>query len=119
MATPGTLCRAMAERACRAAGFTPRVRHQVDDFPAVLGLVAAGQGVALVPQLAAARPPRGVVLLRLRMVRRTKIAFRAGARAHPAVAALSVALRDSLGELAEPGAGTPGQPPPARAGGRT
>ena len=40
-----------------AAGFTPRVRHHADDFTAVLALVAAGQGVALVPQLAAGRPP--------------------------------------------------------------
>ncbi len=41
----------MAVRACQSAGFTPRIRHHADDFATVLALVAAGQGVALVPQL--------------------------------------------------------------------
>ncbi|GAA4995725.1 LysR family transcriptional regulator [Kitasatospora paranensis] len=57
VAPAGTLCRAMAVRACRAAGFTPQVRHQVDDFATVLALVAVGQGVGLVPHLGAADPP--------------------------------------------------------------
>ena len=51
--SPDTLCHAMAVRACQAAGFTPRIRHHADDFATVLALVAAGQGVALVPQLGA------------------------------------------------------------------
>src|SRR5580692_10656037 len=57
MASPGTLCHTMAVRACQAAGFTPRIRHHADDFVTVLALVAAGQGVALVPQLGATGPP--------------------------------------------------------------
>src|SRR5580658_1254741 len=61
MASPGTLCHTMAVRACQAAGFTPRIRHHGDDFVTVLALVAAGQGVALVPQLGATGPPSGVV----------------------------------------------------------
>lgn len=44
LATHGTLCHAMAIRACQAAGFTPRIRHRADDFDTVLALVAAGQG---------------------------------------------------------------------------
>ncbi len=44
----------MAIRLCQAAGFTPRIRHYADDFAAVLTLVAAGQGVAVVPELALA-----------------------------------------------------------------
>lgn len=95
VASPGTLCRTVAERACQAAGFTPRVRHHVDDFAAVLTLVAAGQGVALVPQLGAGRLPDGVRLLPLPARRRTRIAYRRGAGEHPAVAACVRAIRDA------------------------
>ncbi|MEU8495926.1 LysR substrate-binding domain-containing protein [Streptomyces lavendulae] len=96
-ATPGTLCHAMTVRACRAAGFSPRVRHQVDEFATVLALVAVGQGVAVVPQLGVTGPTGpGVSLVRLHMERRTKIAFRSGAGAHPAVAAFTAALRAAV-----------------------
>ncbi|MDT0477827.1 LysR substrate-binding domain-containing protein [Streptomyces sp. DSM 41014] len=95
-ATPGTLCHAMTVRACQAAGFTPHVRHQVDDFATVLALVAAGQGVAVVPHLGIVDPMPGVTLTRLPIHRRTKIAYRTGAAGHPAVAATAVALRGSV-----------------------
>ncbi|MER7463655.1 LysR substrate-binding domain-containing protein [Streptomyces sp. NPDC097981] len=103
-ATPGTLCHAMALRACQAAGFTPRIRHRVDEFPTVLALVAAGQGVAVVPQLGVMGPvDPAVSLTRLLMERRTKVAFRSGAAAHPAVAAFASALRAAVPpELATP-----------------
>ncbi|MFG2981911.1 LysR substrate-binding domain-containing protein [Streptomyces sp. NPDC048258] len=105
-ATPGTLCHAMTVRACQAAGFTPRVRHQVDEFATVLALVAAGQGVAVVPQLGVTGPAGpGVRLTRLVMQRRTNLAFRSGSGAHPAVAAFGAALRESVPpELAGSGA---------------
>ncbi|MEU8777577.1 LysR substrate-binding domain-containing protein [Streptomyces sp. NPDC048606] len=96
-ATTGTLCHAMTVRACQAAGFTPRVRHQVDEFATVLALVAAGQGVAVVPRLGVTDPADpAVTLTRLRMERRTKIACRAGSGGHPAVAAFARALRAVL-----------------------
>ncbi|MFD8143144.1 LysR substrate-binding domain-containing protein [Streptomyces sp. NPDC059708] len=96
-ATPGTLCHTMTLRACQAAGFTPRVRHRIDEFATVLALVAAGQGVAVVPQLGVAGPPGpGVALTRLHMERRTKIAYRSGAGAHPAVAAFAESLRAAV-----------------------
>jgi DNA-binding transcriptional LysR family regulator len=38
-------------RACHAAGFEPRIAFQNDDYPAMLGFVAAGVGVALVPEM--------------------------------------------------------------------
>ncbi|MEU9113557.1 LysR substrate-binding domain-containing protein [Streptomyces sp. NPDC048483] len=102
-ANPGTLCHAMTVRACQAAGFTPRVRHQVDEFTTVLALVAAGQGVALVPQLAVVDPRSDVTLTRLSLHRRTKIAFRSGTARHPAVAAIAAALRAAVPqELARP-----------------
>ncbi|MFI6146875.1 LysR substrate-binding domain-containing protein [Streptomyces sp. NPDC051109] len=103
-ATHGTLCHAMALRACQAAGFTPRIRHRVDEFPTVLALVAAGQGVAVVPQLGVGEPVGPAVsLTRLLMERRTQVAFRSGAAAHPAVAAFAAALRAAVPpELATP-----------------
>jgi DNA-binding transcriptional LysR family regulator len=92
LASPGTLCHTAAVRLCGSAGFEPRARHRVDDFGTVLALVAAGQGVALVPQLATGHLPAGVHLLPLPTRRRTRIAFRQGAAAHPAVAAFIAAL---------------------------
>ncbi|MFF1409143.1 LysR substrate-binding domain-containing protein [Streptomyces sp. NPDC058289] len=96
-ATPGTLCHAMTVRACEDAGFMPRIRHQVDEFATVLALVAAGQGVAVVPQLGiTGHADPAVALTRLVMERRTNVAFRSGAAAHPAVAAFGAALRAAL-----------------------
>lgn len=96
-ATEGTLCRTMTLRACRAAGFVPRVRHRIDDFGTVLAVVAAGQGVALVPELALpGTPPAGVTLTPLPMARRTAAAHRAGAGRRPAVAAVVGALRAAV-----------------------
>ncbi|MFE4257443.1 LysR substrate-binding domain-containing protein [Streptomyces sp. NPDC056883] len=96
-ATHGTLCHAMTVRACEDAGFLPRIRHQVDEFATVLALVAAGQGVAVVPQLGiTGHADPAVALTRLVMERRTNVAFRSGAAAHPAVAAFGAALRAAL-----------------------
>lgn len=44
-------CRGHLLAAGRAAGFEPRIAYATDDYPAVLGLVAAGLGVALLPGL--------------------------------------------------------------------
>ena len=93
VASPGTLCHLMAVRLCQEAGFAPRIRHYADDFAAVLTLVAAGQGVALVPELALADRPDGVTLTPVPARRRTLIAFRAAASAHPAVTACAAAIQ--------------------------
>jgi DNA-binding transcriptional LysR family regulator len=115
VATPGTLCHLMAVRLCHAAGFTPRIRHYADDFAAVLTLVAAGQGVAVVPELALTDLPDGVALAGLPALRRTLIACRRGAAAHPAVVASATAIRaaaaDYLDILAT---GRPGSPASGR-----
>ncbi|KUN73022.1 LysR family transcriptional regulator [Streptomyces canus] len=42
---------AVARSVCAAAGFTPDIRHAVNDWGALAALVEAGQGVALVPRL--------------------------------------------------------------------
>lgn len=91
--SPGTLCHAMVIRACQASGFTPRIRHYADDFATVLALVAAGQGVSLVPRLGVTQAPAGVALTPVSARRRASIAFRKGTGNHPAVAAFAAAIR--------------------------
>jgi DNA-binding transcriptional LysR family regulator len=95
-ATPGTMCHQMTMHACQAAGFRPDIRHQVDDYATTLALVAAGQGVALVPQLGLADQPPGIALTRVPLSRRTRIAYRSGAASHPAVTAVSAAFRAAV-----------------------
>ncbi|MFE5619274.1 MULTISPECIES: LysR family transcriptional regulator [unclassified Streptomyces] len=45
-------CRRQLVEVCEEAGFTPRIDFATDDYPAVVGLVGAGLGVAVLPQLA-------------------------------------------------------------------
>lgn len=47
-------CRTQLVAACEESGFTPRIDFATDDYPAVVGLVAAGLGVAVLPELALA-----------------------------------------------------------------
>lgn len=57
-------CFEMTDRACGLAGFRPRVVAQTMDFAAQLQFVAAGAGVALVPDTTGASVPPGVRLAR-------------------------------------------------------
>lgn len=45
-------CRWQLVEVCEASGFTPRIDFATDDYPAVIGLVGAGLGVAVLPALA-------------------------------------------------------------------
>lgn len=45
-------CRRQLVEVCESAGFTPRIDFATDDYPAVIGLVGAGLGVAVLPELA-------------------------------------------------------------------
>ncbi len=42
--TPRSSCHPFTERACRAAGFDPRIRFEFDDYAAMQSLVASGRG---------------------------------------------------------------------------
>jgi DNA-binding transcriptional LysR family regulator len=56
-------CQEVGLAACVAAGFTPAVAHRVNDWNALLSLVAARLGVGLIPALAVTGAPlRGLVL---------------------------------------------------------
>jgi DNA-binding transcriptional LysR family regulator len=94
--SPNTLCHALVLRACQACGFTPRIRHHADDFATVLALVAAGQGVSLIPQLGVTDVPPEVTLTALATRRRTSIAYRKGTRNHPAITAFAEAVQAAL-----------------------
>lgn len=84
------LCRGHLLAACAALGFSPRIAHATDNSVAVLGLVAAGVGVALQPELALEplEVPSGTSVHRLDQAtdRRVQAVHLAGARAVPAVA---------------------------------
>jgi DNA-binding transcriptional LysR family regulator len=51
-------------RACLEAGFEPQVAFQNDDYGAILGFVAAGVGVALIPDMVVRRGVRDDVVVR-------------------------------------------------------
>jgi len=89
-------CRGQLVEVCESAGFTPRIDFATDDYPAVAGLVGAGLGVAVLPQLAveSARPRAARPVALEPAVRREIVALTLPDLAHvPAVAA-------TLGELA-------------------
>jgi len=54
----------LAERACAAAGFAPRITHTVDDYDLVLRMVSAGLGVGFVPELGLGFPSAKSVVVR-------------------------------------------------------
>ncbi len=87
--------------ACRDAGFEPNVMHQLDDYPATLHLVAAGQGVALVPGLGLTHMPEGLRALQLEtsVCRKVQLAFRPTSAGRPAIQAVKAALDETAAEL--------------------
>jgi DNA-binding transcriptional LysR family regulator len=90
----GSFCHLVVIHSARRAGFEPRLAHITNDFSVAYALVAAGAGVALVPELAGPPPP-GVAVRRIAGAppsRRIYAAVRAGSGARPAVAAMLAAL---------------------------
>ncbi|MDQ0992537.1 LysR family transcriptional regulator [Streptomyces sp. V3I7] len=67
-------CRGQLVEVCESAGFTPRIDFATDDYPAVVGLVGAGLGVAVLPQLAVESVrPRGARTVALEPAMRREI----------------------------------------------
>ncbi|WP_436762965.1 LysR family transcriptional regulator [Streptosporangium sp. V21-05] len=82
--------------ACRAAGFTPRHAARLDDHRAALRLVAAGVGVTVLPRLAVAELPGGVVarpLVRPAVLRRVVVHARQDRRRGDLIARAVAQLR--------------------------
>lgn len=82
--------------ACEDAGFVPRRPHQVTATSTAVALVAAGQGVALLPESASALTLAGVVFRPTTTQRRLdlSLAWPAGAR-RPVVTRLLAALHEA------------------------
>jgi DNA-binding transcriptional LysR family regulator len=89
-------CRGHLLELAHAAGFTPRIAFETDNFVAVEGMVAQGLGVALLPELALQATPRreGVVVRGAARddVRSLHVVTARGADRVPAVAAAVAAL---------------------------
>jgi DNA-binding transcriptional LysR family regulator len=91
----------LALHLCAEAGFAPDVVSDISDPQAVLALVAAGWGVALVPDLVPDRPGHPVVRLSLPdgdPVRRITVVVRQGSRSSPPVAAMLPLLRETAAD---------------------
>ena len=94
-------CGEVTRAACTSAGFSPDIRHHVNEWAAVFTLVAAHQGVALAPRLATDVRHQGIVLRPLGGAapsRNIYAAVRAGSERSPALKtvldALEKAARD-------------------------
>ncbi|MFE5241996.1 MULTISPECIES: LysR substrate-binding domain-containing protein [unclassified Streptomyces] len=84
--------------ACEAAGFVPEQAHSAAGWTAILAMVRAGMGVALIPRMVSAsdRPREGVVMRVLvadRPYRHVVAAVRQGAEHGPATARVLAALQ--------------------------
>ncbi|MFI9624755.1 LysR substrate-binding domain-containing protein [Streptomyces sp. NPDC052042] len=94
--------------ACEAAGFVPERAHSAAGWTAILAMVEAGMGVALVPRMASAERHgrRGGVVLRVLEAdqprRHVVAAVRQGAERRPAVARVLAALTESAASFARP-----------------
>jgi DNA-binding transcriptional LysR family regulator len=100
VASPGErACGAALERLGDEHRFSPRRVHVCTEFPAVLALVAAGHGAAIVPRLALIDAPSSVALTGVPAVgfRRLSLLFRAtdeSGAPEPVVGVLVEALRE-------------------------
>jgi DNA-binding transcriptional LysR family regulator len=89
--------------ACRAAGFAPRVVLRTDDRVVVEGLVAAGAGVALFPNMTLPAVRSDIVVRRLDsalLAREVSAALPAGAYTPPAATAMLATLHTVCTRLA-------------------
>ncbi|WP_033223971.1 LysR family transcriptional regulator [Streptomyces virginiae] len=87
----------IARSACEAAGFVPEQAHSASGWTAILAMVEAGMGVALVPRMVSSRAS-GVavrVLSRDRPTRHVLAAVRRGAESAPALSHVLTALREA------------------------
>ena len=90
-------CARHVVRSCHEAGFDPTVSFESDDYQTVLGLVAAGVGVALIPELALAGAREDVEVRELAgrgVVRRVLAATPRSAGVSPAAAPMLDVLRE-------------------------
>ncbi|PVC96450.1 LysR family transcriptional regulator [Streptomyces sp. CS090A] len=89
--------------ACEAAGFVPEQAHSAAGWTAILALVEAGMGIALVPRMASREQRREGVVMRVMEAdqprRHVVAAVRHGAESGPAVARVLSALSRVAGSF--------------------
>jgi DNA-binding transcriptional LysR family regulator len=91
-------CARHVVRSCHAAGFEPNVAFESDDYQTVQGLVAAGVGVALIPELALTSVREDIAIRAVHPrapVRRVLAATPRGAAMMPAVTTMLDILRSA------------------------
>jgi DNA-binding transcriptional LysR family regulator len=99
-------CARHVVRSCHAAGFEPSVTFESDDYQTVQGLVAAGVGVALIPELALSVVREDIAIRALSPappVRQVIAATPEGARLVPAAPAMLTMLGHAADELKSSG----------------
>ncbi|MFJ3813827.1 LysR substrate-binding domain-containing protein [Streptomyces sp. NPDC090056] len=84
---PGSVCHDWLVRTLRATGYEPLIVHQAGENHTQVALVAAGQGIALVPRLGRGALPPEVTPIRLDPMpkRRLHAMWRTGAARRPAI----------------------------------
>ncbi len=105
--------RLLAERACAAAGFAPRITNTVDDYDLLLRMVSAGLGVGFVPELGLRFPSAESVVVRTPggapLNRRVHALTRGALTASPSVRALLSDLVSATKRTSPIGPSPPGQ----------
>lgn len=96
--TPRSSCHPFTERACRAAGFDPRIRFEFDDYAAMQSLVASGAGVAFAPDMGLSRLNPGVAVRPIAFGPRRRVlaALRAGEEGASGIPEMLAALRETV-----------------------
>jgi DNA-binding transcriptional LysR family regulator len=99
---------AVVPAACRAAGFEPTIVFRTDDHMAVQGFVAAGLGVAVVPQLTLPTARADIVVRPLEvegdlLTRHVGVAMPGGPYRPPAVTAMIEILQEVCADLRDEG----------------
>lgn len=88
-----------ALESCRKAGFEPQIACETGELETVRALVAAGLGLAIVPQLAVVQLPRTLKCVRLvepRIYRQIAAIWRRGSRLSPAASEFLSGVRAGL-----------------------
>jgi DNA-binding transcriptional LysR family regulator len=100
---PGpSMCRDAIGEACRRAGFAPEVVSETNDYQAMLRMVGAGIGVAVVPRLVSSMAPGESLVLRplvrTRLERVVSVVYRAQAALTPAMELMNALMVEAAQE---------------------
>ena len=98
LGSTGSGCWVVAHDACAKEGFSPRTRHQAEDYSGFVALIAAGAAVGMLPRLAQApfrhEPITIVPIAGTPVARRIEVQYRAGTAAQPHIRPVLKALRE-------------------------